>query len=624
MKESRFSEEGSLDRFENKLFNPRTKISDVTQHHSIREITKDEIPTAWGDGSAIIVPKKTTGKSLGFSMLVGSLVILLITIVFASWNIWQKRNVISNSNIDVVLNVKPYIEGGEESPIAIAVQNRNNVTITDAELTISYEKGMGGQDQTEKINNKIKIGDIKQNEMKNNDAILQLYGAEGESRTITATLDYKVAGSNGVFNKIVSTDVILKTPPVSVHIEGPDHVASFQISKYIIRVKNNSSKTTDNVLVTATMPSSFTVLSTNPENKARNMNAWILSGLSQGEERTIIIEGSVKASIGEHLSIKTQVGSQVNNSYDIGTVYSFDLKDIAISDSDLRLSFNAESDSGKVDFFRFGDKVKISLNYENISGRALDNVEIKTALAGSSFDSNTVTATNGVYSLSNKEILWTKDTVPELTNLTVGAKGVLYFTFDITQTGNDKSFVRLDAQGSSVGADSSIRDIKTNISQSFQVQGETSLTSQTIYVGGTVLNSGPIPPHVGIPTTYTLRLNVSTHKSLKKGTVSFNLPSYVTWLNKILPAADVTYSPSTHTVVWNTGDIYTGMSKSLEIQVSLTPIPSHLGATPSLTSGINFSSQETYGTNYNVINKPLTTQLSDVDTSSDKWAVIAQ
>lgn len=624
MKESRFSEEGSLDRFENKLFNPKTKISDIVQHHNVREIAKDETLSAWGDSGAVISPKKISGSSLGFSVLVFSLIILLVAISFASWNIWQKRNMISNANIDIVLQVKPYIEGGEESPISIIVQNRNNVTLLDTNLTLSYEKGMGGQDQKEKINNKIKFGDIKQNEMKKDDEKIQLYGAEGESRTITVTLDYKVAGSGGVFDKKVTTDIILKTPPISVHIEGPDSISSFQSSKYIIRIKNNSSKISDNVLVVATLPSSFTILSTVPENKAQNINAWVLPPLEKGEERVIAIEGSAKASIGEHLSIKTQVGSQVGDSYNIGTVYSFDLKDVSISGSDLKLSFNVENESGKVNFFRFGDKIKMSLNYENISGRALDDVEIKGILSGDSFDLNSVIVHNGVYDIVSRSIFWNKDTSPELINLPVGAKGILYVTFDVSQVGGSKSFVRFDSQGSSVGVDSATRDIKTNISQTWNVQGETSLTSQTIYVGSSFLNSGPVPPHVGIPTTYTLRLAVSSHRSLKKGTVSFNLPSYVTWLNKTTQGSAVVYYPNTKTVVWDVGGLYGGKSESLEAEISFTPMQSHLGATPSLTSGISFASQESINGNYNVINKPLTTVLSDQDTSSDKWIVVAK
>lgn len=625
MQESRFREEGSLDRFENKLFNPKTKIDNNVVHRSIREITKDDIPTSWGgNDNVVIVPKKSSGKSLGFSMLVGSMAMLLIAVIFASWNIWQKRNMISNSNIDIVVQIKPYIEGGEESPVSISVQNRNNVTLIDTNLILSYEKGVGGQDQQEKVNNKIKFGDIKQNEIKTDDEKIQIYGSEGESRAITVTLEYKVAGSGGSFNKIVSTDVILKTPPVSVHVDGPDHVANSQVSKYIIRVKNNSSKTSDNVLVKATFPAAFTILSSEPENKARNMNAWILSGLAQGEERQITIEGSAKASVGEHLSIKTQVGSQINDSYDIGTVYSYDLKDVVISDSDLKISINAENNSGKASSFRFGDKVKLSLNYENISGRALDNVEIKGVVSGNSFDVNSVVAQNGAYSINNKAVFWNKDTVPEFTNLAAGAKGVLYVTFDIPQTGDSKSFVRFDVQGSSVGADSAVRDIKTNISQTWQIQGETSLTSQTIYVGSSLLNSGPIPPRISIPTTYVLRFYVSTHQSLKKGTVSFNLPTYVTWLGKTNMGSAITYSPSTRTVTWDVSGLYRDSSRMLEAQVSVVPVQSHLGTSPSLTSGINFSSQEDFGATHNIVNKPLTTVLSDDETSAEKWVVIAK
>ena len=589
MKESRFSEEGSLDRFENKLFNPKVKISDVPQHHNLHNVETNELPTSWSDNNPGLATRKSSGWSFGFSFLVLSLGVLLFAAIFASWNILQKRNVVSSENIDVVLQVKPYLEGGEASPLSIIIQNRNNVTLVDSEAVISYEKGSGGENQKEKINNKIKFGEIKQNEMKRNDQSIQLYGSEGESRSIKVEFNYKVAGSGGVFSKVVAVDVILKTPPVAIHVDGPERIASSQVSKYVISVRNNNSKISGNVLVKAILPANFTVLSVVPENKTGGINTWAFSGLRQGEDRTITIEGSAKALIGEHLIIKTQVGSQVGNSNDIGTVYSFDLKDVTISGGDLKFSFKTETDNGKVSSLRFGNKAKISLNYENISGRSIDSAEIKMVFSGDAFDAGSIATQNGEYSINNKTVLWNKFTLPELINLPAGAKGSLYVTFDIPQTGNDKSFVRLDVQGGGVGSDSAIRDIKTNISQTWKIQGETSLSSQVIYVGSSFINSGPVPPLVGILTNYTIRLDVSSHKLLKEGTVSFNLPSYVTWLDKVVSDGSVAYYPSTRTVIWKIGALGGGDIGSMEAQIAFTPAQSHFGTIPNLTSGINFS-----------------------------------
>jgi hypothetical protein len=56
-----------------------------------------------------------------------------------------------------------------------------------------------------------------------------LYGKEAESRDITLKLEYEVPGSNALFNKVVVSKVILRTPPVSVHIDGPDKLSVGQV-----------------------------------------------------------------------------------------------------------------------------------------------------------------------------------------------------------------------------------------------------------------------------------------------------------------------------------------------------------------------------------------------------------
>jgi Flp pilus assembly protein TadG len=86
---------------------------------------------------------------------------------------------------------------------------------------------------------------------------------------------------------------------------------------------------------------------------------------------------------------------------------------------------------------------------------------------------------------------------------------------------------------------------------------------------------------------------------------------YVTWQNVFTSNANVTYNANTRTVTWNIGTLQGGKTVAADIQVSVRPSLSHVGTSPSITSGITLDAEEldSKARIKNTLN-PLTTALS--------------
>jgi hypothetical protein len=87
--------------------------------------------------------------------------------------------------------------------------------------------------------------------------------------------------------------------------------------------------------------------------------------------------------------------------------------------------------------------------------------------------------------------------------------------------------------------------------------------------------------------------------------------SCITEKNVFTSNANITYNANTRTVTWNIGTLQGGKTVAADIQVSVRPSLSHVGTSPSITSGITLDAEEldSKARIKNTLN-PLTTALS--------------
>jgi uncharacterized repeat protein (TIGR01451 family) len=583
------NEPSALDSMEQKLYDPKGTIENLSMHH-VRDRKEKELPTSWGENTPIIrEAEDSSGVSFGTKFLIGAVVLLIFVLAFTAWRVLSSRNVVSEKNIDMTLDITPYVEGGEPTPLTVSIQNRNQVALEEASLTLMYKEGSGAQDEEEKIQVKKDLGTIASTELIKQDFDVRLFGSEAESRDITVKLEYMVKGSNAKFSKVAVTQVVLKSPPIAVKIDGPNLISAGQVGTYTFTVTNTTGTTSEPALLKATLPTNFQVESSSPKPTYRGY-IWRIPALAAGGTSTITLSGTLSGNQGETATIKTAVGSVSGSVSEIGVVYSSQTFDIKLRTSPLTFTTTFDTERGGGESLRYGDKVLLGIHYKNGSQSPLSDMEITLKIGGDAAVIKQISADRGYYDSTNGTITWNKATMPELATVAAGAEGTLLINIPIVTKGTNSPKLALTITGKATASEPN--DVVATLSKTYVVQGSASLSGSTHYKNSPFQNSGPIPPQPNVDTTYSEHLIVSAQNALQNARVSFTLPAYVTWRNVTSDSAKVTYDSKTRTVTWNVGSLDAGKSTAVDIGLSVRPSQVHVNSSPNVTSAIILDADE--------------------------------
>ncbi|MDQ5962507.1 MAG: hypothetical protein QG653_314 [Patescibacteria group bacterium] len=581
-----------LDKLEETLYDSKASVSDTIAVHDSRSRRIGQLPTAWGDNSPMLsketVKEADHSMSFGVKLLIFSIIFLLGVTAYSGWRILSSKNVVSSSNIKITSDIKPYVEGGEQVPVVVTVVNENAVPLENTQLILMYEKGVGSSDEQQKVTEKRELGTLEPNQMQKQTFSAVFYGEEGSARDVVVRFEYKVSGSNAVFNKTETKTAILKTPPIGVYIDGPELLSRGQIGTYTITARNNSSTSSIPFRLAFIVPDGFTKESTNPNVAGRDIS-WNIDFLEPGETRTFIVKGSFGGTAGEENTIRVLAGNAKNDS-DISTIYSSDSKVVAIRTSPLFVSFNTQTMRGVGDSLRFGDRALVDIVYENKSQSTLRNIDLRLHIEGDTVEYEGIIPENGYYDSENKTIVWNKITNANLGTLSSGLSGTLRLQIPIVTSGRGAPTFTIRLEGTADSQETG--DVNVDVSKTYTIQGSASLSGWSLYRDSPFLGTGPVPPVPNQSTTYTLHLVASTQNKVSGAKVSFILPVFVSWTNVFTANQNVSYDASSRTVTWNIGDIEAGGTMTNDIQVSVKPSQSHVGTSPEITSGVVFEAQE--------------------------------
>lgn len=586
--DDRNNDQAALESIEHQLYDPKRKDQDG-EVHRVKSHRSLDLPASWGEEAPLIVKgKDEKGTSFGLKLLLAATLFFLITLGFSAWKVMSLRNVVSASNIDMTVEITPFVEGGELTPLSLTVRNRNTAPLESARITMSYKQGSGSLDEQEKKQEKRELGTIVSNDVKALDFAVTLYGSESETRDITLKLEYKVAGSNALFTKVVTQQVILRTPPISVGIDGPDKISIGQNGTYTFTVRNNSATTSLPSVLKLQLPSTFTLESSDPKPITRS-TSWNVPKLVKGGSHTITVTGSFEGKQGESGTMLAKIGLPGDTPTEIGIVFASETRDVLLRSSPLSLSVSMSSGMTMTDIIKYGDRAKMIISYSNGGEEPLEDVSIVVTLSGDAAVYNAIDPTTGYYDSIAKTITWNKATFPDLAVLAPNGNGSVAIEVPIVAKGNNSPVLKVAIAG--IATSKLTDDVVASVTKTYAVSGSATLVASTQYKTSAFPNTGPIPPRPNQETTYTTHLTVSAQNAIDATKVSFTLPAYVTWRNATSDAR-VTYDSKTRTVTWNIGHMNQAESVSVDIGLGVKPSQSHVGQSPVITSGIVLNADE--------------------------------
>lgn len=582
-------ESSALDSLEQKLYDPKEKTDSITPHH-VRDRQEKDLPTSWnGDTPIIKAAEDEGGLSFGAKFLLGSLILLLAVLSFAAWRVLSSRNIVSEQNIDMELDIAHYIEGGESVPLTVSLYNRNQIPLENATLTVLYKKGTGSEDEEKKIQVKRSLGTVPPEQLMRQDFEISVYGSEADTRDITVKLEFKTSISDTLFSKTKVETVIIKSPPVSVIIEGPDILSVGQEGVFTVTVKNNTSTSTDPSLLMLVLPSVFTIGNVEPKQSARG-NIWHIGALAAGESSTIKITGTLSGSQGEIATMRAIIGSVGGSVSEMGIQYDSRAFDISLRTSPLLITSSMDTDRGTAEGLRYGDRATITFTYKNASQEILHDASLLLKIGGDAALMKEVRTEIGYYDSEAGTILWDRGSIPALETLEPGSEGSVVVVIPVATKGSNSPKLSLTMTGRATAKESN--DVVSTLAKTYVVQGSASLSAKTQYKNSPFPNTGPIPPQVNVETTYTAHLTVSAQNALQNTKVSFVLPAYVTWMNIGDASNGITYDARSRTVMWTIGSMEPGKTMASDIGLSVKPSQVHVNSAPYITGGIVLDADE--------------------------------
>ena len=575
------NEKGSLESLRTDLYKKTASRRAFSPMQDIQSPKKE--PTAqWSP------PERKEKKKRPYAkwFLLSSLGFFVLAIIIAAFFILQGGRIVSPKNIEFDVKIPSAIASGENALIQATVRNTNPVSLPFAELTITFPEGTRDSldIQKELQYRVISLGPLKPGQEKNISFEGILFGTEGEEKEITLRIEFRPENTNAIIVKEEVYSIIITSAPLAVTLSAPDAVAPGESFTTTITVQTNSEEPVPDAVLLVEYPFGYSVRDTSPTADFGN-NVWELGTLKPGEKETITITGDITGSSGDERFIRALIGTGLSTGGQaLDLVYMEQDVKVALVDSQIAISISLDGNASESLVADAGDDLTGRLTWKNNLDSQIFDAEISIQLSGIAYDEERISAGRGFYNASTKTITFNRDTNSELKVLEPEERGTVTFSIPIKTNqnlaGSRNPALHLVGSifGSEVGSgapsivsNKTERDVKVSTSLSLQ----SSLTRTT----GSFINTGPWPPQAGVSSTYTLTLVAgNTTNTTANTAVRFVLPSYVTYAETRVPfSAAVNYDSRTGEISWNIGEIATHSTKTLVLQVILTPLASQVG-----------------------------------------------
>lgn len=505
---------------------------------------------------------------------------------------------VSNDNISLIAQGPTTIAAGDTVPLSLAITNKNVVPLQNATVEIDFPEGTrSAADRSLNYPRYTEnLGTIAPGATILRSVKAVVFGTSGSSLTMPISLSYKTSSSNATFVKNATYPLTITSAPLSVSISAPAESVSGKPLSLSVTVRSNASTPLSNVILLAALPSGFSL---DASSIPLTQNAFLIGTLAPGGSKVVSLSGTLSGSAGDQRDFKFTVGTG-NSSTDTSPALSYMSQDaeVAIMAPFLATSLSINGDSSSSPVLTPGATNTVTLSWTNTLTVPLTNATISVSLGGAVVPGS-ISTQNGFYDSNTNTVTFDQSTNPSLSSLPPGSSGQGTLTFRTAlATGLRNPTVTLTTSiaGERVGQANVPEQVSSSAAITASVSSTVSLTAQSLHTSGSIRNTGPIPPSIGVPTTYTILWRLTDPgNDITSTSVTTTLPSYVTFTGVLSPAsAALTYDASSRTVTWRPGDLSSGQTTSAAFQVSLTPSSSQSRSVPALTNTVTFSGFDRY------------------------------
>ncbi len=561
-------------------------------------------------------------------LLLGALIFFSSTLIIGGFLLFRGGNVVSNSNIEVIVRGPTAVKSGEETTLQIVVTNRNRIPLESAALVLVYPDStkLLGPDGAKPAPARVKLdlGSLAPGETATKLVNPIFYGEQNTSQTVKITVEYKVGGSNALFEKSHQYALGINSSPVAIVVNVPEAVSPGDTFTVTMEITSNSQSVLKNLRLVAEYPSDLKIISSNPEFDAAG-RAWNLGDLTPGEKRLISLRAQIIGQSAEVKSLLFTIGTaKAGDSVAIDIPYGDHFEAITLKPALLGLQLTV-NDSPAEAYHAGGDEsLRYKLSWINNTNAPLRDVVLVAKLSGNAFAQESI-STNGVYRSSDNTITWTKVTTADLALVRPGEGGTVGFNLKTLPTASGASaglsqpLIKVVVESSGINASGvGTEVVRSSLEQVVRLGTAADLGAKALYSIGAFTNTGSVPPKVERETTYTVVWNLSnTTNDLKNATVKAVLPGGVKWLGKVSPGSEsVTFDTDTQTVTWQVGTLGRGTGlggssgREVSFQIGFTPSANQVGERAPILGESRLAGTDSFtGRELSITRPALTTKL---------------
>lgn len=565
------------------------------------------------------LPKKILGASIGFFVLAAG---ISATLIFGG------HNNISSDNIGIEISGPVTVDGGKELNLEVTVINKNKIDLQLADLRVVFPNGTRNVDN---LGDELKrltdpIGDLAAGESAKKQIRAVLFGQQNEKKQILIEVEYRVAGSNAIFTKEKTVDVVVTSSPVNLTVSSLKEVNSKQDLEFSVDLVSNSSQILKNVILRGDYGFGFTYVSADPK-PFFGQNVWRVGDLQPGEKRSIRVRGRLEGQDGDDRTFHFAVGIQGGGDpKEMQPEFLSVAQTISIKKPFVSLDVLLDGTGNTMVASGAGRQVRGEVVWANNLPTKIRNMKVVAKFNGALLDKTSVKVTDGFYNSVDNTITWDQKTTKAFTEVSPGDAGRFSFTFasvaqdidTLNQFKNAEIALEATVQGSRTDGVDASEMLATPISKKVRFASDLAALARSTRSGGAFTNIGPVPPKAESQTTYTIVWSLTNTTNAVDGVQAVaTLHSYVTWLGNVSPSSEnVTFDSTTGTVTWNVGEVKAGAGfssspRQLQFQVSLVPSVSQVGIAPVLVNDLMVQGIDRYtGASLQVSRPAVTTRTS--------------
>jgi hypothetical protein len=545
-------------------------------------------------------------------------VFFIFAIGFSSYMFLRGGISVSNDNIDITVIGNAFTKGGEELPLQIEVTNRNNADLELADLTIEYPKGASDNPSEVIRLPRDTIGTIKKGQSVTRNTKVTLFGDEKSLRNVKISLEYHPEGSNAIFTKEKEYPITISSAPLSLLVDAPDQATSDQAITFKVTATLNTSLPEGNAMLQVSYPNNFIFDSAIPSPSIGN-SVWSLSSLSTTAPLSISIKGRLVGQDGDEQVFHVYAGTTTpTNQSVVNVVYNSLLHTMTITKPFLEARILVNSQDLPSYTATGGETINGDVYWTNNLSTRVTDAQIILSLSGNAYDRSGVNPLEGFFDSQNNQIIWDKNTVPDLASIEPGGTGSASFSFKST------SLLGSSIKDPQIALDVSIKGRKPSEGSTFdevnnfakkivKIASDFQIATSPSYL------SGALPPKAEAETKYNVTWTLSNSaNNITNAQARSVLPIYVKWVGVVKGATNenISYNESTREVIWNIGAVRanTGFESTREatFTLSLTPSTSQVGSVPQLMKNVYLTGTDAFtGTQVKNSKNPITTKLSN-------------